>query len=71
MHKFVYATLPRNTASIHQSKPTLNNLACFLNDQTTILNYIESQPCKKTGTKTNKERNKSKNKYLTQETFEA
>ena len=57
-HKVAYACTslctqpyPETQQAYTNLKPTLNNLACFLNDQTTILNYIESQPSKKTRTR--------------------
>lgn len=39
MHELAYASLPKNEADTHQSKPNLNNLAYFLNNQTINLNY--------------------------------
>lgn len=41
MRELAYASLPKNEADTHQSKPNLNNLACFLNNQTINLNHTK------------------------------
>jgi len=61
-HKPAYATLPRNSTKQIQTKLSLNVLACFPNRRT-------EKP--RLHRKTNKPRDKSKNKYLTQEAFRA
>ena len=68
-HEPTYAILPRNPTKQIQTKLSLNVLACFPNRRIENLSYIERQINNKTKKKTNKPRDKGKNKYLTQEAF--
>ena len=70
-HEPAYAILPRNSTKQIQIKLSLNVLACFPNRRTENLSYIERQINNKTKKKTNKPRDKSKNKYLIQKAFRA